>query len=416
MNNFEKHSIIIFMLSMTGSIINYLFQIFMGRMLDVASFGIINTVSSFYAIISIPSAIILMFVSKYVSEYKSLNIPTNELIKKTFILVLLFTVIFCILGMLISGFIASYLKIDNILLINIIILAAGFGYIVYLLTGNLQGEKRFIAFGLIGLILPLTKLFGSIIFILIGLKLNGVILSFLIGNILAIIFSFFIIKIDFKITINKISFKYKSNVFKFVWAAILINIGTNILTNIDIIMVKQYFSNEVTGLYSAASILGKIIIFVASTIIFVLFPYAAELKKDFERRKEIIIKSLIYGLGLSIICVLGLNILSKYIVSILFGSKYLDSIEYIFPISIWAVIFCFIVILSNYLLAIDKGKLISYSMVLGSIIIYLLIIKFHIYVFDIIKILTIVSAAILVIGLISLFSSLNYKKIINNNE
>jgi O-antigen/teichoic acid export membrane protein len=411
MKEFEKHSLIIFFLTMTGSIINYLFQIFMGRMLDVASFGIINTVSSFYVIISIPATVILMFVSKYVSEYKAQNMQIGVLIKKTLILVIAFSITFSIVGIFLSDFVKSLIKIDNVQLLYIIILAAGFGFILYISLGGLQGEKNFIAFGIISMIMPFTKLFGSIIFLTLGLGLNGVISSFLIGNILAMIVGFLVLKIDLKAPIENISIKVKKNVLQFAWAALLINIGTNVLTNIDIIIIKRYFSEEVTGLYSAASVLGKIIIFAASTTIFVLFPYAAETKTNNENKNNIIIKSFLYGGFLSIICALGLNILSKYIVSILLGSKYLESVTYILPISIWAIVFCFVIILSNYLLAIDKAKLMSYSMVIGCIIIFLIISNFHNNIKEIIYILTIISFVILLIGIFSLF---NKKQVIKN--
>jgi len=402
MKEFEKHSIIVFTLTMIGHVVNYLFQIVMSRMLDIASFGVLNTVSSFYAIISIPAAIILMFVSKYVSEYKVVNMSTNVLIKKTVIFVLLFSVVFLIVGISISGFIKTFLNIYNICLIYIIIPAAGFGYILYIALGGLQGEKKFIAFCIVGLIIPLTKLFGSIIFILLGLGLNGVIFSFLIGNIIAIFIGFTILKIDFKVPIGNFSLNGKFKTIQFAWAALLINIGTNVLTNIDIIMVKRYFSEEITGLYSVASILGKIIIFASSTIIFVLFPYAVEANIKNENRNKILFKSLLYGGGFSIVCAIGLNILSKYIIILLFGNKYLDSMGYIMPISIWVVLLSYIIIIANYLLAIDRAKIISYTMIIGCIVSFCLLFIFNSNIKEMIYILAAVSFGILLINIIKI--------------
>lgn len=413
MKDFEKNSIIIFTLTMICSVINYLFQIIMGRMLDIESFGILNAISAFYLIISIPTIVIFMLVSKYVSEYKALNAPIDILIKKIFILVLLISVVFSIIGICLSCYIKTLINIDNINLLYITILAVGFGYILQIALGGLQGGKKFIAFGIICLAQSLNKLFGSIIFLKLGFELNGVVFSFLIGNILAIIIGFCILKIDFKVTINKITIKNKKNVVQFAWAALLYNIGTNVLTNIDIIIVKKYFSEEITGLYSAASILGKIIIFASSTIILVLFPYAAEANVKNENKNKLLIKSLIYGGCLSVIFALGINIFSKYIISFLFGYRYIESIEYLLYISIWIVFLSLLIIISNYLLAINRVKLISYSMVSGCIISIILILLFNNNnILRIIFILIVISFSILIINIISLIIN-NYKKDMN---
>jgi len=403
MKEFEKYSILVFVLTMLGNISNYFFQIVMGRMLEVDRFGILNSLNSFYVIISMPVSVILIVVSKYVSENKTLNKNINSLLKTFFFYVFMFLIFFISCGIALSGFIASFINVESKILVSLVIIAAGFGLILPVTTGGLQGEKKFFAFGIVNLVFPLTKLFGSIIFVLLGLELNGIILSLTLGNIFAILFGLWFLKLDFKPSLEKINFKFSVKALQFVWITFLANVGMTIFTNIDVIIVKHYFSDEVTGFYSVASILGKIILYISTAIVFVMFPFITEASVKKDDVNKILKKALLYGGGLSALCALGLNVLTKQVILILFGSKYINSAIYILPVSLWVIIISFINILTSYFLAINYAKLLSVSLAIGCLISFVLFYFIHTEILQIIYVLTAVSFGILITAILSVF-------------
>jgi O-antigen/teichoic acid export membrane protein len=371
----------------------------MGRMLDVERFGIFNSLFSFYAIISIPVTVILIVVSKYVSENKALGGNLNSLLKIFFFYVFIFLICYILCGIALSGLIASFINVENKKLVSFFIIAAGFGLILPVATGGLQGEKKFFAFGIVNLIFPLTKLFGSVVFVLLGLELNGIVLSLILGNFFAISFGLWFLKFDLKPSSEKINYKFSVKALQFVWITFLVNIGMTVLTNIDIIIVKHFFTDEATGFYSVASVLGKTILYISSSIVLVMFPFITEaiVKKD--DVNKILKKSFLYGGGLSLLCALGLNILTKQVIYILFGSKYMDSAKYILPVSLWITVISFINILTSYLLATNHAKLLSVSLVIGSLISFVLFFFFHTSIYQIIYILAAVSFGILILNI-----------------
>jgi len=403
MKDFEKYSLIIFILTMVGNIANYFFQIIMGRMLDVDNFGVFNSLYSLYSIISIPVSVVLVVVSKYVSENKVLSGNLNSLLRIFFFYVFIFLICYLSLGIALSGLIASYINVESKILVSFVIIAAGFGIILPVATGGLQGEKKFFAFGIVNLVFPLTKLFGSIIFVLLGFELNGIILSLILGNIFAILLGLWFLKLDFKPSPENINFKISVKALQFVWITFLVNVGMTVLTNIDIIIVKHYFTDETTGFYSVASILGKMILYISSSIVFVMFPFIAEASAKKDNVNKILKKALLYGGGLSVLCAIGLNILTKQVILILFGSKYLESAIYILPVSLWVIIISFINILTSYFLAINYAKLLSASLVIGCLISFLLFYFIHAEILQIIYVLAAVSFGILITAILSVF-------------
>ena len=402
MKEFEKNSLIILFLTFITNIFSFLFQIIMGRMLDVSEFGTLNSISSFYSLVLLPVSIIFMVVSRHVTRYNIIGRSINVFLKKTLLFISIFAVFYTILGISLSNIIASYIKIQNINIIILLMLAVGLGLILPVATGGLQGGKKFIAFGMVNLIFWLTRLLASIIFVLFGLGIHGIILSYIIGNLLAIIIGFSVLKINFTGFYNNFHFNLNLKIFKYVWIAFMINIGMTFLTNIDIILVKHFFTDEITGLYSAASILGKAILIASSSVIFVMFPYAAEADIKKYNIKIIFNKTLLYSAALSLFCAIGLNIFAKQIITVFFGNKYMESIIYILPITIWIIAVSIIFVISNFLLAVNKADFFSYSLLFSCIICFFLVYFIHNKLNYIIYIFSSISYIILVINFISI--------------
>jgi len=400
MKEFEKYSIIIFTLTMIGNISNYFFQIIMGRMLDIDRFGVLNSLYSFYAIISLPATVVLVVVSKYVSENKALGKNLFSLLKIFFLYVFIFFFFYITCGIALSGFISSFINIESKILVSFVVIAAGFGLILPVTTGGLQGEKKFFAFGIVSLVFPLTKLFGSIIFILLGLELNGIILSLTLGNLFAILLGLWFLKFNFRPSPEKVSMKISSKAFQFAWVTFFANVGMTVLTNIDVIIVKHYFTDEATGFYSVASILGKTILYVSASIVLVMFPFITEATVKKDDVNKILKKALLYGGGLSALCALALNILTKQIINILFGSKYIESSLYILPVSLWVIIISFLNILTSYFLAINFAKFLSASLIIGCLISFILFYFIHTEILQIINVLAAVSFGILILNIV----------------
>lgn len=404
---FEKNSSILFILLMVANVINYLFQIITGRLLDVDVYGELNSLLSIFTLCSLPSAALNLVVSKFVTEYDAKNMKGEakgflKLITKYIIIIAL---IVMVIGICASGVIAKFVNSSDKKIIMVLFFSVATCVLVSVVLGGLQGIKKFSDYGLINLIMPAIKIVGSIIFIILGFKLYGIFASIAIGYIVTFIIGTYIINKYFKdASYKKIDLSI-IEILKFSLGSFIINLGISFFTNIDVILVRHYFQPDVVGLYSSAAVLAKMILYVSTAITVALFPMAVESAKN-GNAFHILKKGLVYGGGISAVTAMGLIIFRKLMINILYGSKYNGAEKYILPLSLMIVVLSLLSIIANYILAIGNIKILSFSMVSGIILVILLSIIFN---KTIVAIIINISVVMLAVFLCNIFYALKRK-------
>lgn len=363
---FEKSSSILFVLMMAANVINYLFQIVTGRLLDVNSYGELNTLISIFTLVSLPATVLNLVVSKFVTQYDAQNMKGEAKGFLKFIVKYIFIIAAIVLGVggISAQIIADFINVHDKILIVLLFIAAGVCVLTSLILGGLQGIKKFTEYGIVNLIMPTIKFLGSIIFIVIGLKLYGVFAAITLGYIVTFIIGIYILKRYFK--------KYESiknsltskDILKFSTGSFVVNAGICFFTNIDIVLVKHNFTAQEAGLYSSAAVLAKMVLYVTTAMTVALFPMVVENAQNHKAR-VILKKALLYGGGISVITALGLVILKKPMILVLYGEKYSEAVDYIIPLSIMIISLSFLSIIVNYRLALGKIKSLCWSILVG---------------------------------------------------
>ena len=72
------NGLLLFGLNMLASVINYVCQILMTRVLSIEAFGTINTIFSFMLIVSVPGTSLTMMVSRFYAISKEMGKETRE--------------------------------------------------------------------------------------------------------------------------------------------------------------------------------------------------------------------------------------------------------------------------------------------------------------------------------------------------
>ena len=139
------------------------------------------------------------------------------------------------------------------------------------------------------------------------------------------------------------------------------------LTNGDILLVKAYFDDTQAGLYSSASVIGKIAMYV-STAIGNTFPkWSWKSTRKGRVREKLFWKAMLYGGGMAVICAVSMVLFGKLVISLLFGERYMQAIH-ILPawVCVYVVALTFITIMMNYLFRYDdRVKVFGTVMVAG---------------------------------------------------
>ena len=69
LQEFEKNSMILFVLLMGANGCNYLFQIIAGNLMEVEDYGVVNTVLGLVGILAIPTTMISMVSARYTAIF-----------------------------------------------------------------------------------------------------------------------------------------------------------------------------------------------------------------------------------------------------------------------------------------------------------------------------------------------------------
>lgn len=393
-------SSVIFIGSMAASLLNYFFNLAMGRSLSVTDYGTFASLISVFNIFSVFMVAVMMIFSKFSASLvgqKKENHIGSLFISGTFWVGIISSAI-CLLLIVASSYIASFLNINSIFLIILIVLAMFFSFLSGVPLGILQGLLKFGYFSSVNIFSSLVKLVLGIAFVFLGYKTFGAVLAFFLSAVATFLFGFiplykYIKKRndgDFTISsIHKKAYTYGVPVF-------LSNVGIIALVSIDIILVKHYFNPTLAGQYSALSLMGRSIFYVVSPISSVLFPLIAQKRE----RNESLLGTLLLSVGLvsapSLVLSAVYFIFPQVVLKIFFPSpSYANTASHLGMFSVFIFLYSMAFLLNSFYLSIGKVKVLFFT-IFGACLEAVLIMLFHSSISEVINMLVISSFLLLI--------------------
>ncbi len=407
-----KAGIIFFIFSIASSLFNYLYQTLMGRMLGPIEFGVLGSLFAIIYIVTFSTSTFNLIFSKFSAEFHGKNErgKIKYLFQKNLSKILLIGFILFIIYILLTPFIANFLKIEGYFGIIVVGLIAYVSFISVLFTGILNGMQKFIWQNSTGFISTILKFTLAIILVTIGFKVNGALTAVLLGMLLSLFISYIPIKKEIKE--KSISFNLKK-IYLYAIPVFFASILFILIITMDEILVKHFFSSEQAGIYIAAATIGKIIWFGTGFLIGPLFPKIVSLRTQKKDTSHILRTTLIFVASLAMLGCLILFIAPSFITHILFGSAYQTATPLILYFGIALGLFSLIQILMIYNLAIEKFNFI-YILLAGVILEIITITLFHNTLSEVVKILLgtniFIFAGLLFFNRKEIFQSFDIKK------
>jgi O-antigen/teichoic acid export membrane protein len=353
-----KHASIMFIASIIAGACNYIYQLYMGRALGPEEYGIFGSLFAIFYIISVLTTTIqaggARFVSKFIGEGKEEKIHyfMQGLLKRMFFLGIVMFLFF----VLISGWLSSFLKIDSS--IPVIILGSIFLFSTLhpVNLGILQGLQKFKSLGFNSILNFSSKLIFGIILVIIGFGVKGALGAVIIGSAIALIASFIPLRSFLsKDHPEKPNFKF-SELYKYSLPTMVAMFCFTVPANIDVIIAKHFFTAQTAGLYTAATVLGKIILFIPGAIVVAMFPKVSKMYTEKRDTIRLLNKSLLYTGVLSGIMAAGYWFFPVLVVKIPYGSAYVEVAPVVQLYGVAMLFFSLTVVIMRYNLAIHDLK------------------------------------------------------------
>ena len=301
----------------------YLFHLILLRLLVPAVYGEFLSYLSLTYLLGIPMGTIGTIVTKFVSDFKGKGDSVS--IKQFFFyLVKLLAPVVLILGSLLivlSAPLATLFKAHPMafVVLGISVFISLFQTII---SSYIAAFQKFIFQTIIGFVGVVATILLAVLFIKLGLGATGAILGQILAGVLTTVILFFSIrKSIFPISQAK---KIKFNLSGFTGYSFIFALGTASLVSTDVLMVRALFDSHSSGLYSALSILGRMILYGLTPFCALVLPIAAHRHAQNAATHSIFLK---LGSVILLFGTIGAGIFSFFpaqIISILSGSAYVE--------------------------------------------------------------------------------------------
>lgn len=323
-----KASGLMFISTIAGGVLGYVFQVLMGRLLSIADYGLFVTFMALLAVIGVPFSALGMIMTRKASAYRAKNQP--ERIAGIFwwvskrLLWVAIVVTLCALPF--SPLMRDYFRLDSLVPIWIFLFIIFFSFFSTVNPAILQAQQNFRWLAASGMSIPGFRIILCAALVFAGFKLNGA----LMGVALALAITWLITFLPLRHAVAlpagaRQAGRYLS--FKSAIPVLIASLAFTVMTQLDMVLVNHYFDPQQAGIYAAASILGKAVMYLPGAIVIAMFPMVAENDSREQSSAHLFFNALALTVGLSGAGALFYFFFADGIMSLLYGQKYQPAAE-----------------------------------------------------------------------------------------
>jgi len=382
----------------TGGILGYVFHIIMGRMLTVEEYGLFTALMALMMVTGAPLGTLTMVVSRKVSAYR-VNQKTGDLTHLFYTInlkALLVVLALLLLALFFIETVQFFLKVESREHLYLLAVLIVISFPQSINNAYLQGMQYFKWLSASGALGVLFKIISAVLLIWMGFGVSGALGGVVISAAIMLIFTYTILHPQLQ---NGKDSHYDTEhlSFKSALPVLLANTAFVVMTQVDMILVKYYFTEQDAGLYAAASILGKAVMYLPGSIAVALFPMVAENHADGKSSAHLLIQAV--GITL-LLCGIGAffyYFLGDSIIILLYGSAYQEAGEILKYYGFAILPMALVMVAERYLIAMGQVLFVYLFAVIAPL--QLIAIYFyHETLFDIIIILGISGSLLVIIG------------------
>jgi len=291
-SQYVKNNMFVLAAGLTVSLCNYLQNPLMVRLLGLPKYLSVVSLVSLSTVFLIPTQILANVVTRTVATLSAEGklAELNDLLRRLTVILALIGTAFAAVFMVESENIANFLHIGSVQPVFIIALSFIIAFVSPVNGGALGGQLLF-AWGAPLSVLPfMLRLVLMYVLVRLGLDLNGALLAIVFSSLVGYLASFIPLRSLF--TGPRLPSGSLRPLASYSMTAIIAAVGNALLFQVDIVLAAHYLSKEQAGLYAVVATLGKMVLFISSSLTTVLFPQAAALHQRGENTARYVVQTM----------------------------------------------------------------------------------------------------------------------------
>ncbi|KKS96071.1 MAG: capsular polysaccharide biosynthesis protein [Candidatus Gottesmanbacteria bacterium GW2011_GWA2_43_14] len=370
-----RGSFLVFLASNFVNFGNFLFNLLMARLLPKEVYGEMGALFSLSMMVGIPLSVFNIYIIKIVSAlYGKKDYPKIRYLRSFIFprIVAVSLLLFALIAVN-SLFLAGFLKLSSsvpLIIIGFNILLGGLSAIN---GAVLTGMLAFSYSALNGAVEVILKLLLSVFLVFSGFGLYGALLGVSISAFARLLMSSWELKKLVPATSVK---QFQFSRLKDIVPVVLTMLILVSFLNIDILLVRHFFSPARAGEYVALTTISKTILYATGPLITVMFPVISNRKSSGLPYLLPLLGCLFGSALISLLVIMLFSIFPDFVVGILFGGRYATIIPYMVYAAFFMAVFTLNDILTYFLLSASFHRYI-YILALFPITQAVLIFLFH---------------------------------------
>ena len=281
--------VLVFCASMFLAACGFGFHAVASRGLGVREYGALYALISAFMSAGLPGAVMTPVIVRFAAEFRALHDEGHlrGLAAGIAVLCCVFGVLVLAVSIVLSGPIGTFLHVPQ-WLVPLIGAMTAFGFASTAFRSFVQGMQAYGAFSISSIAEGAVKVLGIVAFLALGLGVVGGAVALVIGSIASSVCLWFYLARRFRST-GAVAVKYD-------WKRIAIagggaaslTVATTFLGSLDVVLVKHYFDPTQAGIYSVASLVGKVLLYFVGFIPTILLPQAADRHSRGERTRIVL--------------------------------------------------------------------------------------------------------------------------------
>ena len=253
-----------------------------------------------------------------------------------------------------SGPVARFLNLSDNRVVYLLALATVSTLVVTINRGALQGLRRFIALSGNLLLDMASRLVLAAMFIGLTFGALGAVAAIMLGPAIAYVQSLFLLRRN--TGGSELAGKIEG-LGGYALLATLTSVGMNFLFSADTLLAKHYLGADSAGIYASASVLARVIYFLALAVAGVMFPEVAALHARDEAHFHVV------DLSLLLVGVMGVALIATYfafpnLVLLPYGASFAPARSYLGVFAVALTLLALTNLLINYFLSIARSSFI----------------------------------------------------------
>jgi O-antigen/teichoic acid export membrane protein len=276
-NIMVRQGVLVFAATMVLNLGGFAFHAVASRRIGVDDYGILYALISMSTILAVPANLAAPVIARFAAEFRVLH--DDRHIRRLILDIVRFFGLLGVGYLVVSAFVmrsaGSFLHAP-VWPAPLVALIGGTMLLSLVLRAIAQGTQDFAGFARSCVADGVAKVVGVVLFTMLGLALFGGILGFFCGALGgAVAMAMTLLARYRNVDDCKIRYDWRRIAVSGVGSAAITLAGA-LIGSADVILVKHYFDADQAGIYSAASLAGKVLLYFVGFVPTVLLPQATE--------------------------------------------------------------------------------------------------------------------------------------------